>query len=198
MCPFIETIRIENGVIDNINYHNERLNRTRASFWKVTEWLDLSDYIRPPSGKGIIKCRVVYEDTIRNISYDPYLMREVKTLRIVVSDTIDYAHKSSRREVLNDLFACRGEADEVLIVKNSLLTDTSIANIALYDGHSWHTPAHPLLRGTRRAELLDRGVIIEENIHLSRLYDYSAIALFNAMIDFGKIVIPVNRQNIVL
>lgn len=198
MCLFIETIRIENGVIGNIDYHNKRLNRTRTDFRKGLDWLDLSDYIHPPTAEGIFKCRVIYGDKIREISYDPYRMREVKTLRIIVSDTIQYAYKNSCRESLNDLFARRGEADEVLIVKNGFLTDTSIANIALYDGHSWCTPAHPLLEGTRRAELLDRGIVVKKDIAVGHLHHYSSIALFNAMIDFGRVVIPVNNKYIML
>ena len=51
-----------------------------------------------------------------------------------------------------------------LIVKDGYLTDTSIANIALYDGYTWFTPAHPLLRGTKRAELLNKQLIVEKDI----------------------------------
>lgn len=35
MYPFIETIRIEDGQIYNLDYHTERFNRTRAVFWKI-------------------------------------------------------------------------------------------------------------------------------------------------------------------
>ena len=35
------------------------------------------------------------------------------------------------------------EQDEILITRNGLLTDTSIANIALFNGKEWHTPKHP-------------------------------------------------------
>ena len=34
MYPFIETIRIEDGQIYNLDYHTERFNETRAAFWK--------------------------------------------------------------------------------------------------------------------------------------------------------------------
>ena len=34
MYPFIETIRIEDGQIYNLDYHTERFNKTRAAFWK--------------------------------------------------------------------------------------------------------------------------------------------------------------------
>ena len=67
MCPFIESIRIENGVIYNLPYHNERLNRTRNVFWKDCAPINLIDYIRMPHEKGIVKCRIVYEKEIKEI-----------------------------------------------------------------------------------------------------------------------------------
>jgi 4-amino-4-deoxychorismate lyase len=79
----------------------------------------------------------------------------VSSLHLIESDTINYTYKSTHREELNALYAQRGMADDILIVKDGYLTDTSIANIALYDGHTWFTPAHPLLQGTKRAELLN-------------------------------------------
>ena len=45
MYPFIETIRIEDGQIYNLDYHTERFNRTRAVFWKDSVPLDLREYI---------------------------------------------------------------------------------------------------------------------------------------------------------
>ena len=76
-------------------------------------------------------------------------------------------------------------------MKNGLLTDTSIANIALYDGNDWCTPLHPLLKGTKRAELLDKGVLKEKEIKKEELSSFSAVRLFNAMIGWGAIEFPV-------
>ena len=194
MCPFIESIRIENGVIYNLPYHNERLNRTRNVFWKDCTPINLIDYIRMPHKKGIVKCRIVYEKEIKEIVYTPYSMREIDTLRIVHSDGINYTYKSTDREELNRLYVGRGDADDVLIVRNELITDTSIANVAFYDGCEWYTPQTPLLKGTQRAFLLDRQIIKEKEITLKQLFTYSRITLFNAMIEFGQIEFPVKKH----
>ena len=122
----------------------------------------------------------------------------VASLRLVTSDKIDYSYKRTHREGLNELFGRRGNADDILIVKDGYLTDTSIANIALYDGNSWYTPAHPLLRGTKRAELLDNQLIVEKDISWLQLDDYTHIMLFNAMIDWERIIIPVDRKHLIL
>ena len=198
MCPFIETIRIEDGNIYNLDYHTERFNRTRAAFWKDSTSLILQEFISPQSLQGIHKCRIVYGREIEEITYAPYQMREVSSLRLVVADTIDYTYKSTNREDLNILYAQRERADDVLIVRNGYLTDTSIANVALYDGKMWYTPSHPLLRGTKRAELLDRQLIVERDISQTHLGEYSKVMLFNAMIDWGRIMLPIDDKHFIL
>ena len=39
------------------------------------------------------------------VTYAPYQMRQVSSLHLVVSDTIDYTYKSAHREELNALYA---------------------------------------------------------------------------------------------
>jgi 4-amino-4-deoxychorismate lyase len=71
-----------------------------------------------------------------------------------------------------------------MIFKNSLLTDTSIANIAIYYDNSWITPKKPLLNGTTRQRYINSGFIKEADITLAMLKNAKKIALLNAMIDF--------------
>ncbi|WP_321333461.1 aminotransferase class IV family protein [uncultured Bacteroides sp.] len=197
MCPFIETIRIEDGVACNLAYHNQRMNQTRADHFVQSTPLDVRDYITLPQHKNQdrIKCRVVYSNSIEEVTYIPYTLRHVNTLQIVYSDTIDYHYKSTDREALNQLFTQKKSQDEILIVKNGLLTDTSIANIALFDGYKWYTPSTPLLKGTQRAFLLDKAMMHEEEIDIEQLFSYKQIALFNAMIPFGEIIIQIDKEH---
>lgn len=84
------------------------------------------------------------------------------------------------------------EADDICIVRDGLLTDASICNIALWNGSQWITPASPLLPGTMRASLLDTTKIIPGDIRPDDLLDYSRIRLFNAMIGFGEVELNLN------
>lgn len=206
MCLFIETIRVENGTVYNLDYHTERLNRTRAAFWKGCAPLDLREFVSldslrsPQSLAGIHKCRVLYGREIEEITYAPYQMREVSSLRLIAADGVDYTYKSANRDELNALYARRGVADDVLIVKDGFLTDTSIANVALYDEKMkmWCTPSRPLLRGTKRAELIDKKIIVKRDIPQVHLGEYSKIMLFNAMVDWGRIVLPIDAGHLIL
>ena len=185
---FVETICVSHGKAWNLRYHNERMNRTRRAFWgSDIGAFQLEDWVRPESYIECTRCRVVYGKEISKIEYLPYHMRKVNSLKLLDCDTVDYNYKLADRSVLNELFAQRGKADDVLIVRNGLLTDTTIANIALFDGVNWYTPAYPLLRGTRRQNLLEHGLIRERQILVDDVSRYKKIRLFNAMIPFGKI-----------
>ncbi len=188
MCLFVETIRIEQGKACLSPYHNERLNATRRHFFPGCEPIRLENHLRLSPEMNEMKCRVIYgKKGIKEITYAPYVMRQVRSLQLVRADDVDYSYKSIHRAALNELFDRRGTCDDVLIVKDGLLTDTSVANIALFDGTAWHTPAKPLLKGTRRASLIAEGIIKERNIIVTELSGYTRIRLFNAMIHWGSL-----------
>ena len=182
---YLETIKIQDGEIFHLEYHQKRYERV-LSFLGLQEFSDLSKYISPPL-EGLYRCRVVYDEESVEVTYHPYVKRDINNLKIIYDDTIEYTHKSTARDEINALFAKRGRYDDILIVKNSFITDTSIANIALKKDDIWYTPASPLLRGTTRERLLRKGYIVEKDIHLDEVYDYSEVALLNAMIDFDII-----------
>ena len=71
MSPFIETIRIENGQIHNLPYHNRRMNETRRDVLHQTGFLDLSDCIQPGDYRERTKCRVEYDKDILKVEYAP-------------------------------------------------------------------------------------------------------------------------------
>ena len=79
-------------------------------------------------------------------------------------------------------------------MKQGLLTDTSIANIALSDGTHWYTPAHPLLKGTKRGSLdWKKESCRKKTSDRKTLPSFSTVRLFNAMIDWGELELPVRN-----
>ncbi len=189
MCRFIETIRIEEGKAWYLPYHNLRMNATRRTVWGQVPELDLSEFVHPESYRERTRCRIVYGREIEEVSYIPYHLRPVHSLKLIDCDEAEYSLKSIDRSLLDHLFARREAKDDVLIVRNGRLTDTSIANVALWNGTEWHTPSFPLLKGTHRQRLLDERRIVERDITVDDLSLYSRVRLFNAMISFGEIEI---------
>ncbi len=178
----LETIRIENGEVFNLPYHQARFDKSRHDFYGNTPDVDLALHIQPPA-QGLFRCRILYADTIRHIEYLPYVPKTIHSLKIVPSD-IDYRYKYADRSALDALLHAHTEADEVIIEQNGLLCDTTIANLAFFDGTRWVTPQRPLLEGTMRAMYLDKGLLHPENITKENLKNYTHVALMNAMIGF--------------
>lgn len=196
MYQFIETIRMEHGEALLLPLHEKRLNATRLHFFGDCKPLQLKDYIHwDEASKGVTKCRILYDASgICQVTYTPYHIRQVATLRLVRNDEIDYTYKSTDRSALNHCFEQRGEADEVLIVRRGLLTDTSIANIALWDGMQWVTPLHPLLCGVRRQSLLLNGTISARDVTADEWGNFDRIRLFNGMIEWGELEISIPHK----
>jgi len=190
----LETIRIEEGKIHNLNYHQARCTKSRQKLFQSRDILDLSSLIHAPK-TGLYRCRIVYAEVLHAIEYIPYTPKKIETLKIVPSD-IEYSFKYANRDALNSLLEANSDADEVIIEKNGILTDTTLSNIAFFDGKKWFTPDKPLLEGTMRAKLIDEGFLQTKEIRQKDLSDYSQVALINAMLGF-KILNIDAIQNII-
>ena len=178
----LETIRIEDGVIHNLKYHQQRCNRSRQILFDSHDVLDLFACIEAPKS-GLYRCRILYAEHLHSIEYIPYTPKEIHSLKIVSSD-IEYSLKYANRDALNALLASNQDVDEVIIEKKGYLTDTTMSNIAFFDGKQWVTPLNPLLEGTMRAKLIDEGFLHPKEIKREELQNYSQVALMNAMIGF--------------
>ena len=182
---FLETIKAVDGEVYNLSYHQKRYESVLNSLG-MSNYENLQSYLYPPKDKTY-RCRLLYTKEKIEISYHLYAKRSIKMLKLVYDDSLVYDKKYADRTKLDAHFAQRGEADDVLIIKNNLICDTSIANIAFYNGEKWLTPKQPLLKGTTRARLLQTGKIFELDIEVKDLQNYTKVALLNAMIDFDII-----------
>ena len=194
---FVETIKIKDGKAQSLAYHQARMERTVRHFFPElgrTSMPPLKELLNPKDCMNLYKARVVYgEHGVETVEYAPYTMRNISSLQVVTDETIEYDFKSTDRSHLNALSAMKGNCDEFIIVKHGLATDTSFTNLAIYNGTRWITPKHPLLLGTKRACLLEHGIIQEADITLQDLKKAQSIRLFNAMIEFGEVEIPIGN-----
>lgn len=186
MSLLFETIRLQNGVLQNLNYHNDRLNKTRKLLYNSPDNINLAQTIKIPSdcGTGLYKCKVVYSKEIKSIIFEPYLPHVVKSLRLIEDNQISYSYKYTNRGSLNTLLTKRERYDEILIVKKGFISDTSYSNIIFFDGTQWHTPSTPLLCGTMRSFLIEKKQITETLIKVADLKSFQKARLINAMLPF--------------
>lgn len=146
--------------------------------------------------KGLVKCRILYDKNVRDVDFTHYSIRKIRKLCTVQNDNISYSHKFADRPELDKLYHLKGHADEIIIIKNGLITDAYYYNIVMERNGRLFTPALPLLQGTRRASLLEKGKIEPIDIPIDLIYDYDALYLVNALTPLGDIKVQINRQNI--
>ena len=184
----LETIQIKNGAFQHIEYHNNRFNSSRADLFGCRDVLKLENIVKIPSecSEGIFRCRVIYSEKIQEITFAPYVYKEIKTLKLVDIGDWDYSYKYADRSFLTKLLAENQEVDEIIMTKNGFITDCTIANLAFYDGKNWFTPSTPLLKGTKRQQLLDRQLITEKEVRIKDLKNYQGVCLINTFRELSR------------
>jgi len=188
MCLLLETIKLNNGVPENIHYHNLRLNAARAELFNGVSAIQIEKEICVPDAfkKGLYRCRITCGRQIELVEFIPVQTRIFKRLKIIRYDRIDYHLKYADRSLLAALFAQRENADEIIIVKNELITDCTIGNLVFFDGINWMTPDTPLLKGTQRQALIDRKMIFEKRISEKDLNFFKKAGIINAFFDLNN------------
>jgi 4-amino-4-deoxychorismate lyase len=183
MCLLFETIRIENSLPLNLEWHELRMRRSRKELWGMDGNFMIGNMVTIPDEMkaGLIRCNVVYGKTIEKVVFKEYRKHPVRTLRMVDCGDLDYHLKYYDRRRIEILYSQRGNCDEILMVKEGLITDTSISNVIFFDGKHWLTPHRPLLNGTCRQRLLKEGVIHEAEIRIEDLGKYKGLKLINSL-----------------
>jgi 4-amino-4-deoxychorismate lyase len=134
---------------------------------------------------GKFKCRIVYAESIEEFQMLPYQIRRIHSVRLVESNAIDYRFKLEDRQAFSYLKDAVNE-DEIIIVQNGQITDTSYSNLVFFDGEKWITPTTYLLNGTMRQSLLQTKQIIEKPIQVEDLNRFESFKLINAMMDLEE------------
>lgn len=185
MYLLIESIKVKDGQVFNLPFHNQRLNQARRILWNCKDEIELSKalIIPPELGNQLVKCRVLYGREIKEITFKPYSLPVIGNLKIICDDNIEYPLKYADRSAIDRLFKMRQPCDDILIVKKNLLTDSSFCNVVLQKDGIYFTSSSCLLNGTKRQLLLQEGEITETEITFKSFRQYETLHLINAMID---------------
>jgi 4-amino-4-deoxychorismate lyase len=178
---FLETICIQDGVAQHLDFHQLRIDETFEQFypeWEAFDVVGLVNSLEIPSS-GTHRLRIVYEEDPIQIEVIPYLEKEIKTFQLVESGEIDYGFKWSDREFFKQILELHPGVDEVIFTKDGKIQDCSIANLAFLKDGIWYTPEDPLHWGTTRARLIVEEKIEEADILVEELGQYERICLIN-------------------
>jgi 4-amino-4-deoxychorismate lyase len=196
MSLLIESIKLQDGEFRNLFYHEQRMNKALHLLCGVQEYFDLEEFLKKMEhpAKGLFKCRLVYDDKSTEVEFLPYTPRPINTLKIIEHDRINYEFKYKDRSQIDRLCEKKDLADDILIVRKGLVTDSSYCNIVFRRGRRWYTPWAPLLKGTQRSKLLEHDLIQVEEIRVPEIHqEYETFRLINAMLEFESPEISVDN-----
>ncbi len=186
MCRLLETILCIDGKMQNLRYHQMRVDAAFKRLFTRIDPIELSQSIVVPHhySIGAFRIRIVYTRDILSVEYFPVVPRHFNSFLLVTDDSIGYECKYEDRSSLNAISEQKNGADEAIIIKNGCVTDTTISNLLFFDGYQWFTPDTPLLKGTMRQQLLDRSICIERRITFADLSRYTLVLMTNALLGF--------------
>lgn len=195
MYQFIESIKIEDQKAFLMELHQKRVNETFAHFGKEDS-IDLNKIFKDldHDEDGLYKLRIVY-DLDKNIKTQliPYAISEIDDFQLVENNDIDYSFKYLDRKEIDQMKAA-AKTEEIIIVKNGQITDTSYTNLLFLKGKIWFTPSAFLLNGVQRQHLLQKKLIREAEITMDNIKEYSHFQMINSMNDFDDMFIyPIEK-----
>jgi len=193
MSRFIESICFQNGQYQNVSYHQHRVDKTFQHFFPNETPLNLKEILPELEFSSKYKVRVVYDSETVNIEYSQYFIRSINSLKLIYDDKIEYGFKFENRKTLEHHFNKRGNADDILIIKNRKVTDSYYANPVFWNGKNWILPDTFLLEGTKRKYLLSELALEIQKITIDNLHTFSKISLVNSMMDIGDCEIPIKN-----
>ncbi|UKB83820.1 aminotransferase class IV [Chryseobacterium sp. MEBOG06] len=195
MSQFIESIKVEDQEIFLLDLHQKRVNQTFSHFGKEDS-IDLGKIYKnlQHDEDGLFKLRIAYDlDKKIRTQMIPYAIPEIQDFQLVENNSFDYSFKFEDRKEL-DKMKMKSKSEEIIIVKNNHITDTSFSNILFLKGREWFTPTTYLLNGVQRQHLLKQKKIKEAEITLQNIKQFTHFQIINALNDFDDMFIyPIDR-----
>jgi 4-amino-4-deoxychorismate lyase len=184
MSQFFESIHVNDGVVENLNFHQARVNKTLNAFDASQYSIDLTKIIQQlvlPT-LGLFKLRISYDlKGNYQAACNPYQYRLMNHFALVDIKGHRYDYKYANRDWINEALAQYGK-DEIIMHDDGLIKDCSYTNIVFFDGANWYTPESPLLEGTQRANLIQEGIITPKALYVSEVPNFQKFKCINAMI----------------
>ena len=186
MSQFFESIRVKDGIAENIGFHQLRVNRTLKAFDASIISIDLASIVQElvlPAA-GLFKLKISYDLNGNYQSvFTPYQYKQIQNFALVDIKGQSYDYKFSNRDWINEALTLSGK-DEIVMHDGGLIKDCSYTNIVFFDGVDWVTPTAPLLEGTQRAKLIKEGIIQPKALYVQDMPGFKKFKCINAMMDW--------------
>lgn len=186
MFRFFESIALIDGIPRNLDYHQDRVDRTFANYYPSHVPINLYKIVFDKGDVkiGKQKLKVIYNETDHQTCVSSYFSRKFSKHYIVEADDFSYSFK----EVNRDFFELHSmvKNQHAIFSQGGFLVDGIYSNLIFFDQRQWLTPHTYLLNGTMRQSLLDQGKICEDEIRVVDLKRFSKFKLINALNSFEE------------
>ncbi len=186
MSQFFESIRVKDGIAENLGFHQLRVNKTLKAFDVSKHSIDLASIVQElvlPAA-GLFKLKISYDLNGNYQSvFTPYQYKQIQNFALVDIKGQSYDYKFSNRDWINEALTLSGK-DEIVMHDGGLIKDCSYTNIVFFDGVDWVTPTAPLLEGTQRAKLIKEGIIQPKALYVQDMPGFKKFKCINAMMDW--------------
>ena len=123
MCLFIESIKYKNGAFYRLDLHQMRINLVFKLYFPGFKPFQLSEIpaFKLFKKEGIYKCRIVFDNNIKEISILPYERKNFESFQLVESDIDSLPYKRAERTEITMLFNRKKTAAILLLSKTDIL-----------------------------------------------------------------------------
>lgn len=182
MSRFLESIHVKQGVAELISYHQARYNACMQYHFPNAPKANLSELLKhAPATEQTYKLRIEYSHKIEKIEFIPYQTRCIESLKLIEVEDLKYDWKYADRSHIDSL-QTKIANQEIIIVQNCLVTDSSYSNLVFERKGKLYTPRKPLLYGVRREKLIQTGKIHLTDISASEISSYEFVYLINGLL----------------
>ena len=199
MFPLFESICVENYQLKLSEFHQKRMDNSYLKLFNAKNKWSIKKIFKSLKieSNHKYKFKINYSDTKYSVSLKKYFNKKIKSLQCVELNDYSYDLKYTDRSTINKNYKYKYLCDDILIIKNGFVTDTSYCNIVFFDGLRWITPKYPLLKGVQRNFLLKNKKIFEKKIKINQIPNYKSFVLINSMIEFNiNEAVNVNKINL--
>lgn len=195
-----ESIRVNDGQVPLLNFHQQRIDLSYSNIFKKASTFNLKECIEPFLKKdGIQKCRFIYDDKNYNVEVIDYQLIEPKRIGwLRIDPNFNYSFKFFNRSFFNKIKEVYSHCDEIILIQNNEITDSTYCNLVVYLNGQWTLPTSYLLNGVERSRIISKYKFTIEPISIDNFLSAKEYKLINAMRPFELVEAKDPRESVYL
>lgn len=184
MCQFIESIRLKNGELFNLELHQKRVEKTFLEFFPNSNAFDIKttlQNIQLPDNE-LYKIRIFYDSEIRILEILEYQKPHFSKYKCFhIPSDFNYDFKFANRQIFDQISKNTSKDTLAILVKNGLVCDSTFSNLIFEKSEKLFSPAKALLLGTQLQKLISERKIQLIDIAENQIKDFDKIYFVNAL-----------------